>query len=307
MKILTQARDLPHAPRRVCLAIGVFDGVHLGHQQVIRQAIHDASHLEAASVVVTFDRHPNHVVAPHAVPPAIHSLEEKLGAMDRLGVEATLVIPFDVELSRQPARDFIGALAAGFGNIRAVCVGREFTFGHKRQGDVSLLESMGAEMGFRTHGLAAVSLDGQVVSSTRIREFIQNGDLDAASQMLGRDYTLTGTVVRGDQLGTRIGFPTANLAVNGLVTPPTGVYAVHAFHRGTPLRGVVNIGRRPTVSDHAPDLRVEVHLLDYSGSLYGQKLSLQFLRRLRDEQRFDSVESLAQQIAKDVAAARDAF
>lgn len=307
MIVISQAEELPGTPRRVCLAIGVFDGVHLGHQQVIRQAIHDASHHEALSVVVTFDRHPNHVVAPQAVPPAIHSLEGKLTAVERLGADATLVVPFTRELSQLPAADFIRQLADGFGNVRSVCVGREFTFGHRRQGNVQLLEELGRNLGFRTHGLAAVALDGQTISSTRIREHILTGDLDGASQMLGRDYTLTGIVVKGEQLGRQIGFPTANLDTAGLATPPSGVYAVHAFRGGKPLRGVANLGTRPTLATAATELRVEIHLLDFQEPLYGEALEIQFLHRLREERRFPSLADLKAQIAADIALARTLF
>jgi riboflavin kinase/FMN adenylyltransferase len=307
MKILHDAAELPGVPRRVCIAIGVFDGVHLGHQQVIRQTTADASHHEAAAVVVTFDRHPNSVVAPAAVPPAIYSLEQKLAAIAGLGIEATLVIRFDQAFSRLAAEDFIADLRRGFGSLRSVCVGREFTFGHRRRGNVALLERMGDENGFQVHALAALALDGQVVSSTRIRERIHMGDLDAAGQMLGRDYLISGTVISGDHLGEKLGFPTANLDVSGLVTPPSGVYAVHAFHRSRLLRGVANIGSRPSVTSTPTPPRLEVHLLDFNGRLYGETLSIQFIQRLRAEAKFESLEALRDQIRRDVDRARECF
>lgn len=308
MKVIHAAADLPGAPRRVCAAIGVFDGVHLGHQQVIRQTIADARHHEAVAVVITFDRHPNSVVAPQAVPPAIYSLEQKLAAIASLGTDATLVIPFDREFSERSPESFIEELLAGFGGLRSLCVGREFTFGHRRRGNVALLERMGARHDFGVHGLAAVALDGQVVSSTRIRERIQAGDLDAAGQMLGRDYEMIGTVVKGNQLGRTLGFPTANLDVHGLVTPPAGVWAVHAQVGGRQFRGVANLGFRPTVVEAAaPGLRLEVHLFDFNEVIYGAQLSVQFIERIRAEVRFDSVAALQSQIADDVSAARRCF
>ncbi len=307
MNVLQAAAELPGAPRRVCAAIGVFDGVHLGHQQVIRQTIADASHQEAVSVVVTFDRHPNTVVAPHAVPPAIYSLEQKLSAIASLGTDATLVIRFDEAFSKRTAESFIEELRQGFGVLRSLCVGREFTFGHRRQGNVALLERMGSENSFQVHWLAAVALDGQVVSSTRIRERIQAGDLDAASQMLGRDYEIVGPVMTGDRLGRTLGFPTANLDVRGLVTPPTGVYAVHVQLHGKLLRGVANLGSRPTLGTDTHKLQLEVHLLEFNEEIYGEKLSVQFVQRLREEKKFESLDALRHQIASDVAAAKRCF
>jgi riboflavin kinase/FMN adenylyltransferase len=307
MKIIHAAAELPGVPRRVCAAIGVFDGVHLGHQQVIRQTIADASHHEALPVVVTFDRHPHAVVAPHAVPPAIYSPEQKLAAIASLGVEAALVIRFDLAFSQRPAETFLEELLAGFGGLRSLCVGREFTFGHRRQGNVTMLERIGRERGFKVHGLAEVSLDGQVVSSTRIRDFIQSGDLDAAGQMLGRDYEIQGPVRAGDQLGRQLGFPTANLDVRGLVHPPAGVYAVHVRLGDRQLRGVANLGRRPTVKAPAADPLLEVHLFDFNEDIRGGLLTVQFVERLRAELKFDSLEALRDQIARDVAAARECF
>jgi len=307
MKVFHAPADLPGAPRRVCAAVGVFDGVHLGHQQVIRQTIADAGHHEAFSVAITFDRHPNAVVAPHAVPPAIYSLEQKLAAIASLGADGALVIPFDATFSQRTAGAFIEELATGFGCLRSLCVGREFTFGWRRQGDVALLEAMGAKLGFKVHGLAAVALDGQVVSSTRIRDRIQSGDLDAAGQMLGRDYEIAGVVAAGDQLGRTLGFPTANLELAGLATPPAGVWAVHAVAGGRQLRGVANLGTRPTFAAPAPTPRLEVHLFDFNEEIYGARLTVQFVERLRAEMKFESLAALQRQIAADVAAAKSCF
>lgn len=307
MKIIHEAAELPGVPRRVCIAIGVFDGVHLGHQQVIRQTITDASHHESASVVVTFDRHPNSVVAPQAVPPAIYSLEQKLGAIAALGIEATLLIRFDEEFSRKPAEQFIRGLIHGFGSLCSMCVGREFTFGYRRQGNVTLLDQVGREHGFQVHALSEVALDGKVVSSTRIRECIQAGNLDEASQMLGRDYQIAGAVLEGDRLGRQLGFPTANVDVDGLVLPPRGVYAVHVFHGGKLLRGVANLGMRPTVGKEVAKMSLEVHIFDFEAEIYGSTLTVQFIERLREEMKFDSLDSLRRQIARDAEQARSRF
>jgi len=307
MNIIHAARDLQKGSQKVCVAIGVFDGVHLGHQQVIRQAVADAAQQEALAVVITFDCHPNAVVAPDRVPPLIYSLPQKLRAIAALGADTTLLIHFDPPFSQQSGERFIRSLAADFGLIHSICVGSDFAFGHKRSGNVELLKTLGQELHFIVHGLAAVSLDGQVVSSTRIREAIHGGHFDAASQMLGRAYALAGEVIRGDQLGRQLGFPTANLDATGRVLPPNGVYAAHVQVRGTSHRAVLNLGRRPTLQAPVPSLRVEVHLLDFQGDLYDQELEISFVEKLREEQKFPSVAALRDQIARDIAAARQLF
>ncbi|HMP83174.1 MAG TPA: bifunctional riboflavin kinase/FAD synthetase [Verrucomicrobiota bacterium] len=305
MKIVRSTTEL--TPGKICLAIGVFDGVHLGHQQIIRQTVADGQQHEAASVVVTFDKHPNVVVAPDRVPPQIYSRRQKLRAIEALGVSALLEIPFDTDFSRQTGEQFIRSLARDFGKIQSICVGTDFVFGHKRSGDVALLRTLGRELQFSLHGIAAVSLDGQPVSSTRIREAIRSGDFDAASQMLGRAYSFAGVVLHGDQLGHQLGFPTANLDTTGLVLPAGGVYAAHAMASGKAHRAVLNIGHRPTLKSPTPETRVEVHLLDYSGDLYGQELEIAFVGKLRDERKFASLDELKTQIARDIAEARRRF
>ena len=307
MRVLRTASELSPAGRKVCLAIGFFDGVHLGHQQIIRQTVADARQHNAVSVVVTFDQHANTIVAPQRAPDLIYPLSQKLRVIGSLGAEALLLIHFDREFSQQPGEAFVRGLARDLGQLQSLCVGSAFTFGHKRTGNVALLRTLGAELKFTVHGLAAVSLDGKIVSSTRIRETIRAGELDAATQMLGRSYSVIGPVVAGDQLGRQIGFPTANLDVTGLVLPPHGVYAAHARFRGETQPAVVNLGLRPTLNNPVPQLRVEAHLLDFNGYLYGEEMELVFLEKLRDEQKFPSLAALREQIARDVAAARERF
>jgi riboflavin kinase/FMN adenylyltransferase len=307
MKIIGHASELPTHGRKVCLAIGMFDGVHLGHQQVIRQSISDAAQHEAVSVVVTFDRHPNTVVAPERIPPLIYSLPQKLRAIAALQSDATLVLKFDKEFSQKTGEQFIRELARDFGRLQSICVGSSFYFGHQRSGNVAVLQSLGRELDFVVHGLAAVSLDGQTVSSTRIRDAIRAGQLDEAGQMLGREYSLAAIVRKGDGLGRKLGVPTANLDVLGLVTPPTGVYAVHCLAAGISYRGVLNIGYRPTLQSVSLELRVEAHLLDFSGDLYGQEIETTFMEKLREERKFPSLQALQQQISADIEQARTLF
>ena len=308
MKIIHTANELNPAGRKVCLAIGFFDGVHLGHQQIIRQTIADARQHEALALVVTFDCHPSSVVATNRVPPLIYSLSQKLRVIGTLGTDALLLIHFDKSFSEQTGEAFIHGLARDLGQIQSLCVGNNFTFGYKRGGNVALLKTLGEELHFTVHGMAAVSLDGRVVSSTRIRETIRSGDLDTASQMLGRPYSLAGQIVRGDQLGRQLGFPTANLDVTGLRLPPNGVYTAHAnFADRSPHRAVVNIGSRPTLENPAPQVRVEAHLLDFQGDLYGQEMEIIFGEKLRDEKKFPSLAALKEQIANDIAEAKTQF
>lgn len=304
MKLIHAANELGNGSRKVCLAIGVFDGVHLGHQQIIRQTVTDAHQHDAVALVVTFDRHPNAIVAPGRVPPQIFSRSQKICAIEALGADALLEIPFDRSFSEKPGELFIRELAGDLGRIFSICVGANFVFGHKRSGNVELLKKLGSELGFLVHGHGAVALDGELVSSTRIREMIRAGNLDEASQMLGRPYAICGKVLAGDKIGRQIGFPTANLDINGLILPPNGVYSAVVNVNGNQFKAALNIGSRPTVASGMPKLQVEAHLLDFHGDLYGSELELEIGSKLRDEKKFDSVEDLKEQIMRDAAEVR---
>jgi riboflavin kinase/FMN adenylyltransferase len=307
MTLIHTANELAAGSRKVCLAIGFFDGVHLGHQQIIRQTVTDARQHGALALVVTFDQHPNSVVAPARVPPLIYSLPQKLRTIESLGPEALLLIHFDKTFSQKTGEAFIHELAAAWSGIQSICVGANFVFGHKRGGNVELLKKLGAELKFIVHGMAAVSLDRKPVSSTRIREAIRAGELDLASQMLGRAYSIAARVMEGDKLGRQLGFPTANLDTTGLALPPNGVYAIRAIVRGQNHQGVLNIGTRPTFQNPNPTVRVEAHLLDFNADLYGEELEIVFAEKLRDEQKFPSMTELKAQIARDIERARDIF
>jgi riboflavin kinase/FMN adenylyltransferase len=303
MNIIHAANELETKGKKVCLAIGFFDGVHLGHQQILRQTIADARQHDGIALVLTFDQHPATIVAPDKVPPLIYSLPQKLRAIESLGVENVFLIRFDKKFSEQTGEQFIRGLAQELGKVRSICVGANFVFGHKRSGNVALLKKLGVELDFSVHGLSAVSLDGRTVSSTRVRETIRAGDFDDASQMLGRPYAISGKVAMGDKLGRKLGFPTANLDASGLALPPNGVYAGLAKVGGELYRVALNIGFRPTVAP-GKQLRVEAHLLDFHGELYGQELEIEIGEKLRDEKKFASPEELREQIARDVAAVR---
>lgn len=303
MNVLHAASEWKRVGKKVCLAIGFFDGVHLGHRQILGQTMSDARQHAALPLVLTFDRHPNIVVAPDKAPPLIYSLPQKLRTIQSLGLDDILLIQFDRKFSEQTGEQFIRGLADDFGSIHSICVGAEFVFGHKRGGNVELLKKLGGELNFQVHGLGAVSLDGRAISSTRIRKAIAAGDLDTAGQMLGRSYAICGKVVEGDKLGRGLGFPTANLDVTGLVLPPNGVYAAVTRRQGKLYRAALNIGIRPTVAG-GNALRVEAHLIDFQGDLYGAELEIEIGEKLRDEKKFASPAELREQIARDVATVR---
>jgi riboflavin kinase/FMN adenylyltransferase len=304
MKVVFDAAALQPAPRPVCAAIGVFDGVHLGHQRVLDQTITDAARHQAVSVVVTFDRHPNAVVAPASVPPLIYSLEKKLEVLASFDVEAAYVIRFDKAFSQIPGEQFVRGLERDFQHIKSICVGDGFMFGAGRSGNIALLRKLGGELDFTLRALRDVELDGQSVSSTRIRDAVRAGDFALAGRMLGRPYALRGTVIKGEGLGRKLGFPTANLKISGLLTPPPGVYAAETHIAAAHYRAAVNIGHRPTIHSADPQLHVEAHLLDFDGDIYGQAVELVFLKKLREEVKFPTPAALRAQIAEDVRQTR---
>jgi len=307
MKIVQSPKELAVPGRRACLAIGFFDGVHLGHQQIIRQAKGDAEQRDAISVVVTFDRHPASIVAPDRAPALIQTTGHRLHSIHSLGPEAVLLLQFDSLLREQPGDRFIRGMQKEIGGIQSICIGADFHFGYKRSGNVALLQQLGDELCFQVHGIQAVSLAGDTISSTRIRDAIRQGQLEAAGEMLGRPYSIMSRVVHGNHLGHTLGFPTANLDVTGLVLPPNGVYVAQATLAGKRHHAVVNIGHRPTITPDTSTTHMEAHLLDFEGDLYNQELEVVLVRRLREERRFASREELQQQIRLDVSHARQIF
>jgi riboflavin kinase/FMN adenylyltransferase len=304
MKIADQASLLDTGSRPVCAAIGVFDGVHVGHQEVIRQTLEDARLHEALPVIVTFDRHPASVLASRKIPGMIYSLAHKIQVLSQFDPAALLLLHFDLAFSQKPAEIFVEDLVRGFGRIQSIRVGTNFRFGHQRSGNLALLNRLGEHFGFAAHGLPPVMVDGHRVSSTRIREAIEAGQLEHVSKMLGRPYSIFAPVIRGDQLGRKLGFPTANIDTAELILPPRGVYAARLSVRERTYEAVLNIGVRPTLELKTPPLRVEAHLLDFHGDLYGKDIEAVLIQRLRPEQPFPSLDALKSQIARDVEAAR---
>ena len=296
----------PH--HRGCVAtIGNFDGVHLGHQAILAQLTEQAARLHLPRLVITFEPQPQEFFAGPTAPPArLMRLREKLQALDGLGIERTLCLEFDQRLATMPAQTFIETLLVEGLGIRYLVVGDDFRFGHRRAGDFALLVEAGQRYGFEVADNHSYILDGERVSSTRIRQALSQGDLELAARLLGRPYDMCGRVAHGDQRGRTIGFPTANIHLHRRVTPVYGVYAV--LLSGPELRpwpGIANVGRRPTVQGVREQL--EVHLLDYRGDLYGRHVKVDFLHYLRPEQRFESLDALRQQIQRDEQAARAYF
>jgi riboflavin kinase/FMN adenylyltransferase len=304
VNILRAISELRPLPGPLHLAIGVFDGVHLGHRAVIEHALASADASNGTAVVVTFDPHPAQVLRPAQAPALLTSTRHKLRLLAQLGVEDTLVIPFDATFAATAPADFIRELAATCRPLRQICVGQNWAFGKGRAGNIALLTELGAKLGFEATGLAGVAVNGEPVSSTAIRAAVQAGDLDTAARLLGRPFSIFSTVIAGNQMGQKLGFPTANLRPESEQLPPNGVYAVRASLGSELLPGVANIGLRPTVEKSAKEILLEVHLFDFSADLYGQDLEIHFLHFLRPEQKFPSLDALKAQIAADSKAAR---
>lgn len=301
-------RGYQAAPRgwgRSVVTIGVFDGVHRGHQQIIGQAVKRAGELGVQSVVVTFDPHPSEVVRPGSHPAVLTEPARKAELIEELGVDALCVQPFTMEFSRLSAEAFVHDFLVQHLHAALVVVGENFRFGHKAAGDVETLRRLGRTFGFGVEGAPLVTVDETVFSSTYIRACVDAGDVAAAARALGRPHRLEGVVVRGDQRGRELGFPTANLLTSThAAVPADGVYAAWLVRgHGQPPRGAaVSIGTNPTFSGQ--ERRVEAFVLDFSGDLYGERLALDFVERLREQRVYTGVEPLIAQINEDVARTR---
>lgn len=309
MDVVTDMAACPRPASGSIVTIGVYDGVHLGHQALLARVTAMAKDLDCASAVVTFDRHPATVVRPESAPKLLTDLEQRLELLAGTGVDLTLVIQFDEARSLESPEDFVREVLADCLRTRAVVVGHDFHFGHKRRGNVPMLQGMGAELGFDVLGVTLVpdTVDGDVVSSTRIRQWLAAGDVAGAARLLGRPHEVRGVVDKGDSRGRELGFPTANVAVPAeILLPADGVYAGwYQRPDGSVLPAAINLGRRPTFYDDATESLLEAYLLDFSGDLYGEGARVRFVDRLRDELRFDSVDALVAQMHADVAAVRD--
>ncbi len=287
------------------LAMGVFDGVHGGHQEVISRALRAANARGGLAGVLTFDPHPIRVIAPSKAPKSLlATLEHKAEILRRLGMGLFVPLHFDAAFAAMEAHDFIEKLAAA--PIETLAVGEDWRFGRQRGGDIALLRQEAQARGFHLEAVAPVMLEGERISSTRIRQAIRDGNLLAAQRMLGRPYSLSGTVAAGRKLGRTIGFPTANLHTADVQLPPDGVWVVRArLADGSWRPGIANLGVRPTVGGDTQLL--EVHLFDFSADLYGQAMEVEFEKQLRAEVKFPSLDLLKAQIQQDVQVAREFF
>jgi riboflavin kinase / FMN adenylyltransferase len=305
MRILRSIPELTELPGPLFLAIGVFDGVHLGHQAVISTSAEHARAANGTPVVVTFDPHPEKILRSDKAPHLLTATQHKIALIRALGVRHLLMISFDKHFAATEPEDFVDQLVRHSKPLGEICVGHEWSFGRNRRGNLELLENLGAKFDFTVVGIPPVSVNGEIVSSTTIRRAVEAGDLQKAATMLGRDYTILGTVVHGDNLGKKIGFPTANLSAHSEQFPPNGVYFAEARLDGVLHPGVVNLGFRPTLSSGKSDRILEVYLLNFDRDIYGKDLELRFIRYLRPEKKFENVEALVRQIERDVQEARE--
>lgn len=300
MKRLDSITVLRELKTPVHLALGVFDGVHLGHQEVIGRAVAAVREGGGLAGVLTFDPYPLRVLAPEKAPKRLlASLDHKARILEPLGVDFLLALPFDDQQAKVEAEDFVRELIAA--GTRTISAGEDWRFGYRRGGDRNLLRRLSDELGFRFEAVAPVMVEGERISSTRVRQAIRDGNLDAAERMLGRSYTVAGRVVEGRKLGRELGFPTANLDRGEEQYPPDGVWAVRGVVGGHLRDGVANLGLRPSVEGNSRTL--EVHFFDQVGDIYGELVELEFVSYLRDERRFGNLEELKRQLAKDVESA----
>lgn len=284
------------------VALGAFDGIHLGHRAILGTAVARARETGLRAVACTFDRHPMEVLQPDRAPLPITTLDERLELIGETGMDTTVVMAFTRAIAAVEAKAFVQDALVKTLKAREIVVGFNHRFGQGARGDTELLQQLAGPLGFRAHIVPALIVDGITVSSSEIRAALQRGDLDAAARLLGRHYGIHGEVVRGAERGRTLGFPTANVRTDRPLGLPVGVYVCEILIEGRPHRAVVNVGVRPTFGVN--ELAVEAHVLDFAGDLYGQRVGLVFVRRLREERKFPSVEDLRRQIALDVAAAR---
>jgi riboflavin kinase / FMN adenylyltransferase len=289
------------------VTIGSFDGVHRGHQKIVSQLTAGAHAVGAPAVVLTFYPHPSFVLGKRSGPYYLTTPEERASLLGELGADFVITHPFTRDFAALTAREFIERLHSRMG-FSKLLVGYDFALGRGREGDVAKLRELGKEYGYTVDVFSPVEEDGQVISSSQIRQLLLEGEADQAASLLGRPYRTAGWVGQGDKRGRRLGIPTANLEVwEQMVVPKPGVYACRALFRGKQYQAVTNVGLRPTIGDEITAPRIEAHLLDFDDDIYDQTLRLDFVQRLRDEQRFPDLEALVAQIHRDIAAARRIF
>jgi riboflavin kinase/FMN adenylyltransferase len=305
--VRTVGSALPRLSLGAVITVGTFDGVHVGHRDLLARVVARAEASSLPSLLVTFDPHPLEIVNPPAAPPLLSTTEEKLEAVAESGLEYAAVIPFTPALASLDASEFVERVLLERFSLRELIIGHDHGFGRRRAGDVNVLRELGKRHDFSVSVVDAVSLDGVPVSSSAIRRAVSYGDLTAAERMLGRRYAFSGRVGRGDERGRLLGFPTLNVRIESArkLLPPTGVYAVHVESERGSFGGMMNLGPRPTFGDST--LSLEVHLFDARGDWYDSCVWVEFVQRLRDTKRFESPDALVAQLRTDERAARAAL
>jgi riboflavin kinase / FMN adenylyltransferase len=309
VQVVTDLQSSPWAGQRTVLTIGAYDGVHLGHRAIIEAVRELAALHDARSAVMTFDRHPASVVRPESAPKLLTDLDQKLELLAATGIDATIVIRFDEAQSKEDPAHFVQRVLVDCLDTAIVVVGEDFHFGRGREGNVDLLRRLGADGGFEVHPLELVPRpDGvdESISSTSIRRALAGGQVELATQLLGRPFEARGVVVTGDQRGRLLGFPTANVEVPNIVClPADGVYAGwYERANGDVHPCALNLGRRPTFYEHADHSLLEAHLLDFDGDLYGERAEVRFTHFLRSERKFNGIDALINQLKHDIEHAR---
>ena len=303
MKVIKSLEKMPDEVRDAFVTIGNFDGVHLGHIPILKKLIEEAHREKSCAVVITFEPHPKKILHPDIRPfYLLTSLEEKIKLLEDIGVDALILIPFDVNFSKMTAESFVCDILWDKLHIRKIFIGHDYSFGKSKMGNKVFLVEFGKKLGFEVDIIDAVKLDGETISSTRVRHLILAGDMKAAARLLGRPYNVSGIVVPGKKRGSILGIPTANIKPEKELIPAQGVYAVISHLAEGRYRGVLNIGFNPTFSD--ADLSVEAYLLDFDGDIYGKKINILFIDRIRNEIKFENPELLVKQIRKDIDDAR---
>lgn len=302
MQIFSTITDITKIYNNVVVALGTFDGVHLGHQNIIKKAVALAKDIQGTCVVFTFSNHPMEVLSPEKVPPYISDNEIKALDIESLGVDVLMNVPFTMEFAGLTPVQFIHLLKDHL-NPHYIVVGPNYSFGCKGEGTPQFLQKKGTEFGIHSEIQPAVHFEHHIVSSTRIRNLLQSGNLLAVNALLGRNFRIHGAVVHGDERGRVLGFPTANMKIAAeQAMLPTGIYACYAIVEGQKYKAVTNIGTNPTFNGHV--LHMEVHILDFHGDLYEKDLQVEFCQKIRDEEKFSGVDALVAQIKKDIETAK---
>ncbi len=305
MKIF-HGTDNANILRGTVLTLGVFDGLHLGHQQIMQTVVESAASTDAVPTVITFDPHPRAVLHPENAPPLLQTLDQRLANFEVLGIKQTIVIRFDKEFAGIDAETFLRDIVHERLQARAVFLGRGFFFGKNRGGNIELLRTMSERLGFFADEVSEVRLRGTRISSSKIRQLLADGKVNRARRMLGRPYGVEGQIIHGLQRGRTIGFPTANLHPHNRVIPKFGVYATATLINNEWRRSITNVGIRPTFDDDR-NPSIESYIFDFDGDLYGEVLRVRFLHRLRDERKFGGIDELKAQIERDTRRAHDYF